>query len=183
MDDDPKLMKYLLDYFYRGTTEWRVPESSLSLHVDLWILAEQVQAMALMLEIEKRIMKQLNSFHNKKRVADAAILKTVFSNPACADSAVGYIIGEAAWTVLINRGSQKKDTQTVNAASSKYHSLANIMIQWSLRYNKFTEDSLDTSTGSGNFFRLAKTEKVREEFITSKLTKPSRHTEAQWYLP
>ncbi|KXH62186.1 BTB/POZ domain-containing protein [Colletotrichum salicis] len=61
-DVESELMRHLLDYFYKGTTEWNVPLSDLVLHVQLWILADRLEARTVMFTVGKRIMNALRSY-------------------------------------------------------------------------------------------------------------------------
>ncbi|OHE96631.1 hypothetical protein CORC01_08088 [Colletotrichum orchidophilum] len=162
-DIDPGLMLDLLDYFYKGTTEWDVPKVDTALHIRLWILANRLEARTVMLTIEKRMMAELKTFSGKIRVAHADILGLVFTNLACAKSALGYIIGEAAYVLLLDPKRAGSATE-VNDACSRHHNLSNMMLFWSSRYAKFTDHD-------GLALLSAKVGNVRDDLIVEKFTK------------
>ncbi|KAK1655990.1 BTB/POZ protein [Colletotrichum phormii] len=129
-DIEPELMRHLLDYFYKGTTEWNAPKADLELHVRLWILADRLEALTVMLTIEKRMMDALSSYQSKPQAID--LIDLVFAHQACARSAMGYIFSEAAWVVYLD--TKRPDSATrVARAFGRHHYLANMMVWWSAR--------------------------------------------------
>ncbi|KAF6836774.1 BTB/POZ domain-containing protein [Colletotrichum musicola] len=133
-DVDPEAMKHLLDYFYRGTAEWAAPLDDISLHADVWILAERLQATGAMLEVETRLLSHLEIMPKKQLVADKKLLTNVFSHPAIAQSAVGRIVSEAAWYVSARPYKYPEPAKTVRAAALESVGLANAMLDWSSDY-------------------------------------------------
>lgn len=132
-DVEPELMGHLLDYFYRGTTEWNAPKANLELHVQLWILADRLEALTVMLTIEKRMLAALYFQQDKTLAID--LIDMVFAHPNCAKSALGYIISEAAWVLYVGEG-RPDAVARVKSAMSSHHCLAIMMVWWSARYAK-----------------------------------------------
>ncbi|EXF85580.1 BTB/POZ domain-containing protein [Colletotrichum fioriniae PJ7] len=136
-DDEPELMRHLLDYFYKGTTEWNVPQADLKLHVRLWVLARRLGARTVMFTVEKRMMTALESYESKIRVL--GFIDTVFTDPICSMSALGYIAGEAALALFLDK-QRPEAAYNVILVADKYQTLATMMLWWSYRYTSFTED-------------------------------------------
>ncbi|KAK1710535.1 BTB/POZ protein [Colletotrichum lupini] len=161
-DVEPELMRHLLDYFYKGTTEWNVPQADLELNVRLWILACRLQARTVMFTVERRIMTALESYESKVRVL--VFIDKVFANSICSMSALGYIAGEAAWALFLDK-KRPKAANSVSLASRKYQRLANMMLWWSSQYTNFTQDR--------GMVQVVSTGQVREAILTGKLTPTS----------
>ncbi|KAK1499657.1 hypothetical protein CTAM01_06851 [Colletotrichum tamarilloi] len=162
-DVEPELMRHLLDYFYKGTTEWNVPKADLELNVRLCILACRLLARTVMFTVEKRIMTALESYESKVRVL--VLIDKAFTNPICSMSALGYIAGEAAWALFLDK-KRPKAANSVSLASRKYQRLANMMLWWSSQYTNFTQDR--------GIVQVVSTGQVREAILTGKLTPTSR---------
>ncbi|KAK1731480.1 BTB/POZ protein [Colletotrichum acutatum] len=163
-DVRPDLMRHLLDYFYKGTTEWNVPKADLLLHVELWILADRLDAKTAMLTIEKRTMAELKPFKNKTRVTGEGILDLVITHPTCETSVMPYIISEAAYVVLLDPKRQVSAGK-VKDAISRHHTLAELMAYWSAKY-------VASSSHQGIISLSAKGEHVRDDVIAKYLTRP-----------
>ncbi|KAF6805387.1 hypothetical protein CSOJ01_09533 [Colletotrichum sojae] len=153
-DVDPEAMKHLLDYFYRGTAEWAAPLDDISLHADVWILAERLQATGAMMEVETRLLSHLEMMPKKQLVADKKLLTNVFSHPAIAQSALGRIVSEAAWVVSARPYKYPEPAKTVRAAALESVGLANAMLDWSSDYagvgeNYFAENIEAVSSDCG----------------------------------
>ncbi|TDZ15427.1 Kelch-like protein 30 [Colletotrichum orbiculare MAFF 240422] len=99
-DVDPDIMAHLLDYIYRGNTEWEVPEHNLITMVHIWILADRLLADDVKAAVEDKIDSKLGTDQSPNKVADTVLLDLVFNHPACADSFVADLIAEAAWARL-----------------------------------------------------------------------------------
>ncbi|KAG7058347.1 BTB/POZ domain-containing protein [Colletotrichum scovillei] len=162
-DVRPDLMRHLLDYFYKGTTEWKVPKSDLLLHVELWILADRFEAKTAMLTIEKRTMAELKPFKNKTRVTGEGVLDLVVTHPTCEESAMSCIISEAAYVVLLDPKRQASAGK-VKDAISRHHTLAELMAFWSAQY-------VASSSHQGTISLSAKGENVRDDVIAQHFTK------------
>ncbi|KAK1971965.1 POZ domain-containing protein [Colletotrichum sublineola] len=102
-DIDPKIMKHLIDFFYSDYHGFEFDHSELKIHVEVWILADRLQASPAMITIENRLMYHLEEYEEKEAAFyEENILDMVFSHPACAKSAVGKIFAETAWIVFSN---------------------------------------------------------------------------------
>ncbi|KAF4811924.1 BTB/POZ domain-containing protein [Colletotrichum siamense] len=184
-DVNSQAMGQLLDFFYRGNTPWKGPDDLVML-ADMWILADRLQATSAMMEIEHRVKIKLISFHSKWIVADWKLLEMVFYHKACAESSIGYTIGEAASIVLVNRSKDPEKTDLVERQARENILLANMMLFWSSRYwkeSKSFQPSMksDQFFSSSSLFETTPTPEatrgdttIRDKIIFEKMTKPSR---------
>lgn len=127
-------MKHLLDFFYRGTTDWILPPDDIALHVNLWELAHDLDAFTAMIEIETRLLAHLKGLDRKKLVGDKEFLMTVFSHPPLARSAVGLIVSEAAYVVSSCPYQHREADAAVRAAALESDALAVSLHDWSAYY-------------------------------------------------
>ncbi|GKT50788.1 Kelch-like protein 30 [Colletotrichum spaethianum] len=144
-DVDTKLMTHLLDYFYRGTTDWYISGFSLDYCIRLWLLADRFEARTVNITIEKHMMTESELYEEKSRIATTEMLDMVFTHPNCADSALGYITGEAAWICFLSSDFSEAAT-AVKDASSRYNKLANVMLFWSAQYIQLNDSSNGASS-------------------------------------
>ncbi|KAF3797390.1 hypothetical protein GCG54_00009362 [Colletotrichum gloeosporioides] len=165
LDVEARDMNILLDFFYRGTTPWKRPDDMFSL-ARLWILADKLKVTNAKIDIEEHVKSKLEQFDKKWLIADEDMLNLVFSHKACAESGMGYVVGEAAWTVLANP-KIPKDTELVKKLSQEHNNLANMMLFWSSHYMRSCEQY------TGNVWRNAKGQGVRDNLMSEKMTKPS----------
>ncbi|KAK2780434.1 BTB/POZ domain-containing protein [Colletotrichum kahawae] len=181
-DVNPQAMERLLDFFYRGNTPWKCAD--IVMLADVWILADRLQATSAMIEIECCVDIKLHDFESKWIAADWKLLEMVFYHEACAESSIGYAIGEAASIVLVNRSEDPKKTDLVERQARENISLANMMLFWSSRYWEESKNSSpSTDFGASYFMRPQETPKdllirgdatIRDRLIMEKMTKPSR---------
>ncbi|KAI8305715.1 hypothetical protein K4K59_012041 [Colletotrichum sp. SAR11_240] len=143
-DVDSQTMGHLLDFFYRGNTPWKCPDDMIML-AKLWILADRLQATSAMIEVEHRVKRKLNGLSNKFIVADCTLLDTVFHHKACAESGLGYAVGEAACAILIDRSQYPKKSDLVEKHARENILSANMMLFWASRYkeNSNTFEAVD----------------------------------------
>ncbi|KAK1701367.1 BTB/POZ protein [Colletotrichum godetiae] len=163
-DVESELMRHLLDYFYKGTTEWNAPKADLELHVRLWILADLLEASTVMLTIEKRMMDALSSYQSKPQAIK--LIDLVFAHQAWARSAIGYTLSEAAWVLYLDRN-RPFPASCVENALCKYHDLAVMTNWWSSQYARF-------SNKNGKAFLSTRKELLRDSTIEVNFTKTSR---------
>ncbi|KXH30607.1 BTB/POZ domain-containing protein [Colletotrichum nymphaeae SA-01] len=172
-DVEPEVMRHLLDYFYKGTTDWKAHKADLVLHVRLWDLANRLEALKIMLTIEKRMMTALWSYKSKPLAMN--LIDLVFTHPRCAGSALGYIVSEAAWILYID--TRRPDAAAwVTSALSRYHNLSNLMVWWSARYAK-------SSSKHGIPVLSINTVDVRSKLIEGFLTKIPQDPAETWFQP
>ncbi|TDZ38338.1 Kelch-like protein 30 [Colletotrichum spinosum] len=95
-DVDPNIMANLLDYIYRGNTEWKVREDNLTTMARIWILADRLLADDVKAAVEERMDVDLGTDQGPNKVADTVLLDLVFNHSTCADSFVADLIAEAA---------------------------------------------------------------------------------------
>ncbi|KAI8306573.1 hypothetical protein K4K61_004344 [Colletotrichum sp. SAR11_59] len=134
-DVDSQTMGHLLDFFYRGNTPWKCPDDMIML-AKLWILADRLQATSAMIEVEHRVKSKLNGLSNKLIVADCTLLDTVFHHKACAESGLGYAVGEAACAILIDRSLYPQKSDLVEKHARENILSANMMLFWASRYKE-----------------------------------------------
>ncbi|KAJ0369071.1 hypothetical protein COL26b_010587 [Colletotrichum chrysophilum] len=173
-DVDSQTMGHLLDFFYRGNTPWKCPDDMLML-AKLWILADRLQATSAMIEVEHRVKSKLNGLSNKFIVADCTLLDTVFHHKACAESGLGYAVGEAACAILIDRSQYPKKSDLVEKHARENILSANMMLSWASRY-KENSDEFEFIYRSSTVMkqRIDREEEFRDKLISEKMTKPSR---------
>ncbi|KAF4412473.1 Kelch repeat and BTB domain-containing protein 1 [Colletotrichum fructicola] len=173
-DVDSQTMGHLLDFFYRGNTPWKCPDDMLML-AKLWILADRLQATSAMIEVEHRVKSKLNGLSNKFIVADCTLLDTVFHHKACAESGLGYAVGEAACAILIDRSQYPKKSDLVEKHARENILSANMMLFWASRY-KENSDEFEFTYRSSTVMkqRIDREEEFRDKLISEKMTKPSR---------
>ncbi|KAJ0356461.1 hypothetical protein KNSL1_000173 [Colletotrichum chrysophilum] len=171
---DSQTMGHLLDFFYRGNTPWKCPDDMLML-AKLWILADRLQATSAMIEVEHRVKSKLNGLSNKFIVADCTLLDTVFHHKACAESGLGYAVGEAACAILIDRSQYPKKSDLVEKHARENILSANMMLSWASRY-KENSDEFEFIYRSSTVMkqRIDREEEFRDKLISEKMTKPSR---------
>ncbi|KAH0430906.1 BTB/POZ domain-containing protein [Colletotrichum camelliae] len=176
-DVDSQTMRHLLDFFYRGNTPWKCPDDMIML-AKLWILADRLQATSAMIEVEHLVKNKLNGPRNKSIVADWTLLDTVFCHKACAESGLGYVIGEAACVILGNRSQNPKKSDLVEKHARENILSANMMLFWSSRYreenNKAEQTATSWASPSLTQQRIDREEAHRDRLIIEKMTKPSR---------
>ncbi|KDN72390.1 putative BTB/POZ domain-containing protein [Colletotrichum sublineola] len=126
-DIDPKIMKHLIDFFYSDYHGFEFDHSELKIHVEVWILADRLQASPAMITIENRLMYHLEEYEEKEAAFyEENILDMVFSHPACAKSAVGKIFAETAWIVFSNE--KDECSSHILTSFTKYPDLAREML-------------------------------------------------------
>nr|XP_036588833.1 BTB/POZ domain-containing protein [Colletotrichum truncatum]KAF6800475.1 BTB/POZ domain-containing protein [Colletotrichum truncatum] len=165
-DIGPEPMNHLLDFFYRGTTDWNLAESDLAMNVRVWILADRLQADNAMIEIEYRLSGFLKNFDNKHLVADESLLELVFSHPVCSESVLAYIFAEAAWIHSID--SYLPDTGgdlNIRTAALRHSSLANTMLMWSVHYT-YISGQYRCGKRDTSFLRSKVADDMRQQIIT-----------------
>lgn len=126
-----------------------------------------------MLTIDKRLMTALWSYKSKPLAIN--LIDMVFAHPTCAKSALGYIIGEAAWILYID--TRRPDAAAwVTNALSRYHNLSNMMVWWSARYAK-------SSSKHGLPVLSINTVDVRNKLIEGSFTKIAGDPAKTWLQP
>ncbi|KAK1540149.1 BTB/POZ domain-containing protein [Colletotrichum costaricense] len=149
------------------------PEADLVLHVRLWDLANRLEALLIMLTIEKRMVTALWSYESKLLAIN--LIDLVFTHPRCAGSALGYIVSEAAWILYID--ARRPDAAAwVTSALSRYHNLSNLMVWWSARYAK-------SSSKHGIPVLSINTVDMRSKLIEESFTKIPQDPAKTWPKP
>ncbi|KAK1992621.1 POZ domain-containing protein, partial [Colletotrichum falcatum] len=134
-DVDPELVNHLLKYFYSDYGDFDFGTSDLKTNVSFWILADRLQARQAMREIEDRLSYYLGISEYKYAVTDGTVLDMVFSNTACANSAIGEVFAEAAWDVFVN-DDDAQSTKNIFSSLTKHHLLAQKMLKWCMQWAK-----------------------------------------------
>ncbi|GKT62266.1 BTB/POZ domain-containing protein [Colletotrichum tofieldiae] len=70
-DIDPELMKHLVDTFYSGSQDFGFAPSDLRSNINVWILADRLQARQVMRKIESRLRDHFKLYENKTVGAQA----------------------------------------------------------------------------------------------------------------
>ncbi|KZL67891.1 BTB/POZ domain-containing protein [Colletotrichum tofieldiae] len=165
-DIDPEPMKHLVNIFYSGSQEFSFAPSDLRSNVNVWILADRLQARQVMRKIESRLKNHFKLYENKEVGAQANYLDMVFSHSACSVSAIGFAFAEATWVVLI----ETKDVElrsSIIDSSAKHNQLACKMLLWSWIYGRI---AYDDGCLAGMLFDSTVAENLRSRYITDSFT-------------
>ncbi|GJC82960.1 kelch-like protein 17 [Colletotrichum liriopes] len=165
-DIDPEPMNHLVDIFYSGSQEFSFAPSDLRSNVNVWILADRLQARQAMRKIESRLKDHFKLYENKEVGAQANYLDMVFSHPACSVSAIGSVFAEAAWVVLIETKDVELRSSIINSFA-KHNQLAWEVLMWSWIYGRI---AYDDGCAAGMLFDSTVAENLRWRYITASFT-------------
>ncbi|KAK2061536.1 hypothetical protein LY76DRAFT_466859, partial [Colletotrichum caudatum] len=131
-DVDPDVMRHLVGFFYTGDRGFGLGPSDLEARVSVWILADRLKAGQARLKLENGLMNYLEDCEHKNSAVREGLVDMVFSHPACAESAVGYIIAEAVWVAFARSRFSDADL----ALLTRHAGLMEKLLFWSHRYTQ-----------------------------------------------
>ncbi|KAI8242093.1 hypothetical protein K4K55_011198 [Colletotrichum sp. SAR 10_96] len=143
---DLNLVRILMDYFYRGETEWVFPEDDIRKNVELWILAEWLNVEYAMHTIEVNLLEILSPMEQKYRAAKPWMLELVFHHQKCGNSTVGSMFAEAALAVRYTTG-KADHIRCLDDMRNVFPALGRKMDEWEVQYRERSDGLL----GSGGY--------------------------------
>ncbi|KZL87498.1 btb poz domain-containing protein [Colletotrichum incanum] len=160
-DIDPEPMKRLIDIFYSGSQEFSFTPSDLRSNLNVWILADRMQARQVMRKIESRLMDYFKVYENKTVGAQANHLDMVL----CHICNWFYIC--RGYLVVFIKNEDVELCQSIMDSFDKHTQLARKMLLWSLNYGRIVYSKGYTG---GTLFDSTNAEKVRAKHITASFT-------------
>ncbi|KAF9871562.1 hypothetical protein CkaCkLH20_10973 [Colletotrichum karsti] len=163
-DIDCDVLKHLLDYFYRGTTDWKYPREDIMMNVRLWILADRFQAYPAMVAVERNLVRYIDCQRKMAAAAKPDVLNLVFSHAGDGKkiSAMTTLFGFSAWVTSCTSTAEIRSN--IDAVAFNHQSLASMMFYYARHQINAANRNINKPGSSGGCFEIPDTASRLRQF-------------------